>query len=92
MESVPWSSVDVFIVSGTQPRFRFPPSRAPSADRIISSTDCGFARIGHVEKFTDLMVKDTVTGVPSRADQLLEALIDQLLADNPAMPKVVMRF
>ncbi|CAM9230060.1 unnamed protein product [Sphacelaria rigidula] len=42
---------------------------------------------GHVDKFTDLMVKDTVTGVPTRADHLLEGLIDKLIADNPTMPK-----
>lgn len=44
---------------------------------------------GHVDKFTDLMVKDTVTGVPTRADHLLEGLIDKLIAENPTMPKVI---
>lgn len=43
---------------------------------------------GHVEKFTDLMVKDTVTGESLRADKLLEDIIDDLLEKNPAMPKV----
>lgn len=42
---------------------------------------------GHVDKFTDLMVKDTVTGVPTRADHLLEALIDKLIEDTPTMPQ-----
>ncbi|CAM9336403.1 unnamed protein product [Ectocarpus fasciculatus] len=41
---------------------------------------------GHVDRFTDLMVKDTVTGESLRADKLLEDIIDKLLADNPAMP------
>lgn len=41
---------------------------------------------GHVEKFTDLMVKDTVTGESLRADKLLEDIIDGLLEKNPAMP------
>lgn len=46
---------------------------------------------GHVEKFTDLMVKDTVTGQSLRADKLLEDIIDALLAANPAMPTVNIR-
>lgn len=41
-----------------------------------------------MEKFTDLMVKDTVTGESLRADKLLEDIIDELLAKTPAMPKV----
>lgn len=41
-----------------------------------------------MEKFTDLMVKDTVTGQSLRADKLLEDIIDDLLAANPAMPTV----
>jgi glycyl-tRNA synthetase (class II) len=36
---------------------------------------------GHIEKFTDCMVKDAVTGVCHRADHLLEDRMDQLLAD-----------
>lgn len=47
-----------------------------------------FCSPGHVEKFADLMVKDTVTGDPYRADKLLEDLIDDLLAKNPKMPEV----
>ncbi|CAM9762579.1 unnamed protein product [Chrysoparadoxa australica] len=40
---------------------------------------------GHVERFTDLMVKDIVDGECLRADKLLEDWIDKLLADNPTM-------
>ncbi|KAG5177384.1 hypothetical protein JKP88DRAFT_269141 [Tribonema minus] len=42
---------------------------------------------GHVDKFTDLMVKDVATGEPFRADKLLEDHIDALLEANPAMPR-----
>ncbi|CAN0444458.1 unnamed protein product [Ascophyllum nodosum] len=42
---------------------------------------------GHVDKFTDLMVKDTVTGESLRADKLLEDIIDDLLEKNPNIPK-----
>ncbi|CAN0533173.1 unnamed protein product [Scytosiphon promiscuus] len=42
---------------------------------------------GHVDKFTDLMVKDSVTGESLRADKLLEDIIDDLLNNNPTMPK-----
>lgn len=41
-----------------------------------------------MDKFTDLMVKDSVTGEPHRADKLLEDLIDDLLDKNPTMPQV----
>lgn len=41
-----------------------------------------------MDKFTDLMVKDTVTGESLRADKLLEDIIDELLEKNPAMPSV----
>ena len=34
---------------------------------------------GHVEKFTDMMVKDDVTGECKRADHLLEDAIDELM-------------
>lgn len=44
--------------------------------------------VGHVDKFTDLMVKDTVTGESLRADKLLEEIIDDLLEKNPTMPTV----
>eukprot|EP00743_Colponemidia_sp_Colp-15_P002864 GILK01003102.1.p1 GENE.GILK01003102.1~~GILK01003102.1.p1 ORF type:complete len:703 (-),score=136.42 GILK01003102.1:135-2201(-) len=37
---------------------------------------------GHVEKFTDLMVKDVKTGDCYRADKLLAEIIDKVLADN----------
>lgn len=37
---------------------------------------------GHVERFTDLMVKDTSTGECFRADKLLEDAIDQLLSST----------
>jgi len=40
---------------------------------------------GHVDRFTDLMVKD-VTGECFRADKLLEDAIDDLLEQNPTMP------
>jgi glycyl-tRNA synthetase len=41
---------------------------------------------GHVERFTDLMVKDIPTGECFRADKLLEEAIDNLLETNPTMP------
>lgn len=41
---------------------------------------------GHVERFTDLMVKDPPTGECFRADKLLEDAIDALLEQNPTMP------
>ena len=37
---------------------------------------------GHVDRFTDLMVKDPETGECFRADKLLEDAIDNLLEDN----------
>lgn len=40
---------------------------------------------GHVERFTDLMVKDISTGECFRADKLLEDAIDELLEKNPNM-------
>eukprot|EP00804_Cyclotella_cryptica_P011179 CCRYP_007716-RB/>CCRYP_007716-RB protein AED:0.43 eAED:0.43 QI:0/-1/0/1/-1/1/1/0/329 len=41
---------------------------------------------GHVDRFTDLMVKDPVSGECFRADKLLEDVIDELLEANPDMP------
>lgn len=41
---------------------------------------------GHVDRFTDLMVKDPETGECFRADKLLEDAIDNLIEANPAMP------
>jgi glycyl-tRNA synthetase len=41
---------------------------------------------GHVERFTDFMVKDEITGDCFRADKLLEDIIDQFLAANPHLP------
>lgn len=41
---------------------------------------------GHVERFTDFMVKDAVTGECFRGDKLLEDAIDALLLANPHMP------
>jgi glycyl-tRNA synthetase len=41
---------------------------------------------GHVERFTDLMVKDTDTGECFRADKLLEDAIDELIENSPTMP------
>lgn len=41
---------------------------------------------GHVDRFTDLMVKDTETGECFRADKLLEDAIDSLIDNNPTMP------
>jgi glycyl-tRNA synthetase len=38
---------------------------------------------GHVDRFTDLMVKDTQIGECFRADKLLEDAIDDLLEKNP---------
>jgi glycyl-tRNA synthetase len=40
---------------------------------------------GHVDRFTDLMVKDTETGECFRADKLLEDAIDDLLEKNPTL-------
>ncbi|CAE7893594.1 GARS1, partial [Symbiodinium sp. KB8] len=37
---------------------------------------------GHVDKFADLMVKDTKTGECYRADKLLEDHIENLLKDK----------
>ena len=42
---------------------------------------------GHVERFTDLMVKDPETGECFRADKLLEDAIDVLIESSPDMPK-----
>ncbi|GAX27307.1 glycyl-tRNA synthetase [Fistulifera solaris] len=41
---------------------------------------------GHVDRFTDLMVKDPATGECFRADKLLEDAIDDLIEKNPTMP------
>lgn len=41
---------------------------------------------GHVERFTDFMVRDEKTGECFRADKLLEDAIDAFLAANPALP------
>ncbi len=41
---------------------------------------------GHVDRFTDLMVKDTESGECFRADKLLEDAIDALIESNPTMP------
>lgn len=41
---------------------------------------------GHVDRFTDLMVKDTETGECFRADKMLEDAIDDLLEKSPTMP------
>lgn len=40
---------------------------------------------GHVERFTDFMVKDEITGDCFRADKLLEDVIDQYLAAHPEL-------
>lgn len=37
---------------------------------------------GHVEKFSDLMVKDVKTGECFRADKLLEARMDELISES----------
>lgn len=41
---------------------------------------------GHVERFTDFMVKDEKTSECFRADKLLEEAIDKLLDTSPTMP------
>ena len=41
---------------------------------------------GHVDKFTDLMVKDVETGECYRADKILEDHIDKIIDENPTMP------
>jgi glycyl-tRNA synthetase len=43
------------------------------------------ATSGHVDRFTDLMVKDVPTGECFRADKLLEEAIDALLEKNPTL-------
>eukprot|EP00635_Sarcinochrysidales_sp_CCMP3193_P006985 CAMPEP_0118913898 /NCGR_PEP_ID=MMETSP1166-20130328/14492_1 /TAXON_ID=1104430 /ORGANISM="Chrysoreinhardia sp, Strain CCMP3193" /LENGTH=764 /DNA_ID=CAMNT_0006853463 /DNA_START=85 /DNA_END=2379 /DNA_ORIENTATION=- len=43
---------------------------------------------GHVDRFTDLMVKDLETGDCYRADKLLEDAIDDLLANDQAINKL----
>jgi len=40
---------------------------------------------GHVDRFTDLMVKDLETGECFRADKLLEDAIDNLIENSPSM-------
>lgn len=40
---------------------------------------------GHVDRFTDLMVRDPETGECFRADKLLEDAIDNLIEINPTM-------
>ena len=42
---------------------------------------------GHVERFTDFMVRDEKTGECFRADKLLEEAVDALLSANPTMPE-----
>jgi glycyl-tRNA synthetase len=42
---------------------------------------------GHVERFTDFMVRDALTGECFRADKLLEDTIDALFIANPYMPQ-----
>jgi glycyl-tRNA synthetase len=41
---------------------------------------------GHVDRFTDLMVKDVVTQECFRADKLLEDAIDDFLEKNATLP------
>lgn len=41
---------------------------------------------GHVDRFTDLMVRDLETSECFRADKLLEDAIDELIEKNPTMP------
>jgi glycyl-tRNA synthetase len=48
--------------------------------------ECVLKTSGHVERFTDLMVKDLPSGECFRADKLLEEAIDELLENNPTMP------
>lgn len=43
---------------------------------------------GHVDRFTDLMVKDTETGECFRADKLLEDAIDTLIENSPTMSSI----
>jgi len=47
---------------------------------------CVLETSGHVDKFTDMMVKDVETGECFRADKLLEDFIDELIDANPDMP------
>ena len=42
---------------------------------------------GHVDRFSDFMVKDVVNGQCFRADKLLEDAIDNLIDANPTMPQ-----
>jgi glycyl-tRNA synthetase len=45
--------------------------------------ECVLKTSGHVERFTDLMVKDPATAECLRADHILEDAIDDLLEKNP---------
>jgi glycyl-tRNA synthetase len=47
---------------------------------------------GHVDKFNDFMVKDPKTGQCYRADHLLEAHMDKLIADKKATPENVAEY
>ncbi len=47
---------------------------------------CVLEASGHVERFTDFMVRDVITTECFRADKLLEDAIDDLLMKNPNMP------
>jgi glycyl-tRNA synthetase len=47
---------------------------------------CVLETSGHVERFTDFMVRDEITAECFRADKLLEDAIDTFLAANATMP------
>lgn len=52
-----------------------------------------FQHSGHLEKFTDLMVKDVVTGAAHRADHLLEDFMEKLIekeiaSESPSSEKI----
>lgn len=66
----------------------YPPSDKYLSSKLIYGRLTLIIATGHVEKFTDLMVKDSITGESLRADKLLEDIIDDLLENNPTMPKV----
>ena len=67
------------------------PPLSPCTLHLAPLTPYAVPPPGHVDKFTDLMVKDTVTGESLRADKLLEDIIDDLLEKNPNIPKVQSR-
>lgn len=47
-----------------------------------------FKASGHIDRFTDFLVKDTVTGECFRVDHLIKSHLQQLLKDSPQLKNV----